>query len=125
MSVDVHALAINFIEANESAQLTAHFRQELLSITPHVALLLEQLHLAYNGKPAKGYASFSSDKVEQMLEPLSQWQQGENRSRILSVGCSYQEPGPYRYPGHRSRWRNCLIHETVQILGLTYCRQTD
>ncbi len=77
MSVDVHALAINFIEANESAQLTAHFRQELLSITPHVALLLEQLHLAYNGKPAKGYASFSSDKVEQMLEPLSQWQQGE------------------------------------------------
>ena len=77
MSVDVHALAINFIEANESAQLTAHFRQDLLPVTSQVALLLEQLHLAYNGKPAKGYASFSSDKVEQMLEPLGQWQHGE------------------------------------------------
>lgn len=77
MSVDVHALAINFIEANESAQLTAHFRQDLLSITSQVAVLLEQLHLAYNGKPAKGYASFSSDKAAQMLEPLGAWQHGE------------------------------------------------
>ena len=52
MSVDVHLLAINYIEANESAQLTAHFRQELVPVSAQVAGLIEQLHLAYNGKPA-------------------------------------------------------------------------
>jgi nucleoid-associated protein len=74
MSVDVHSLAINYIEAAESAQLTAHFRQDLLPVTAQVALLIEQLHLAYNGKPAKGYAGFSLQKTPQFPDALQSWQ---------------------------------------------------
>ncbi len=39
-----------------------------------VAHLIEQLHLAYNGKPAKGYATFSDDLQDRMALPLAQWQ---------------------------------------------------
>ena len=74
MSVDVHSLAINYIEASEPAQLTAHFRQDLLPVTAQVALLIEQLHLAYNGKPAKGYAGFSEQKTPQFTDALQSWQ---------------------------------------------------
>lgn len=78
MSVDVHSLAINYIEAAESEQLTAHFRQDLLPITSQVAELIEQLHLAYNGKPAKGYAGFSEQKSPQFPEALEAWQQQQS-----------------------------------------------
>lgn len=77
MSVDVRALAINFIQANAEGQLTAHFRQELLPTNAEVAMLLEQLHLAYNGKPAKGYAGFNADSDAVVYPNLRQWQQGE------------------------------------------------
>ena len=43
MSVDVRSLAINYIQANEEGQLTAHFRQDLLPTNAETALLLEQL----------------------------------------------------------------------------------
>lgn len=81
MSVDVFALAINYIEANESEQLTAHFRQELLGVNPSVTALLEQLHLAYNAKPAKGYASFRSEfageQGAEFFPALASWQRGD------------------------------------------------
>mgnify|MGYP004701755277 CR=1 FL=1 len=74
MSVDVHLLAINYIESNASAQLTANFRRELLPITQHVSELIEQLHLAYNAKPAKGYAAFTPAKNADVQEGIRQWQ---------------------------------------------------
>ncbi len=77
MSVDVHLLAINFIEANESAQLTAHFRQELVPVSAQVAELIEQLHLAYNGKPAKGYAAFSAAKSADFCQAMADWKAQE------------------------------------------------
>ncbi|WP_449356690.1 nucleoid-associated protein [Alishewanella longhuensis] len=36
--------------------------------------LVEQLHLAYNGKPAKGYASFKDDKSDRVAAALADWQ---------------------------------------------------
>ncbi len=77
MSVDVLHLAINFIESTESEQLQAQFRQELVPVSQSVAHLIEQLHLAYNGKPAKGYATFSNDLQDRMALPLAQWQAQE------------------------------------------------
>ncbi len=77
MSVDVLHLAINFIESTESEQLQAQFRQELVPVSQSVAHLIEQLHLAYNGKPAKGYATFSDDLQDRMALPLAQWQAQE------------------------------------------------
>lgn len=77
MSVDVRSLAINYIQANAEGQLTAHFRQDLLPTNAETALLLEQLHLAYNGKPAKGYAGFASDTADNFFSALAQWQREE------------------------------------------------
>ncbi len=39
-----------------------------------MATLVEQLHLAYNGKPAKGYASFQHDKSARVVTALADWQ---------------------------------------------------
>lgn len=77
MSVDVLHLAINFIQSQESEPLKAHFRQELVPVSPAVSHLIEQLHLAYNAKPAKGYASFLAEQAERLAEPLGRWQAQE------------------------------------------------
>ncbi|WP_337840298.1 nucleoid-associated protein YejK [Rheinheimera sp.] len=77
MSVDVLHLAINFIQSQENDQLKAHFRQALVPVSAEVAHLIEQLHLAYNGKPAKGYASFHPEQQSRLAEPLERWQQQE------------------------------------------------
>ena len=74
MSVDVQQLAINYLELDEQAQSKAHYRPSLVTPTSAVAHLVEQLHLAYNGKPAKGYAAFSPDKDQQVVTVLNDWQ---------------------------------------------------
>ncbi|MDX3773710.1 nucleoid-associated protein YejK [Chromatiaceae bacterium AAb-1] len=84
MSVDVLHLAINYIELDENEVPKAHFRPSLVNATTAVAHLLEQLHLAYNGKPAKGYAGFSSDKDPQVAEQLALWQQQQSDFILLS-----------------------------------------
>lgn len=75
MSVDVLHLAINYIELDEQQVPQAHFRPSLVNATNAVEHLLEQLHLSYNAKPAKGYAAFADDKEQLVAEQLNAWQQ--------------------------------------------------
>lgn len=74
MSVDMQHLAINFIALTDSGEHQAHYRDDLIGNSIAVANLVEQLHLAYNGKPAKGYASFNSEKSERVVKALADWQ---------------------------------------------------
>jgi len=84
MSVDVQQLAINYLELDEQAQSKAHYRPALVTPTAAVAHLVEQLHLAYNGKPAKGYAAFSADKDQQVATVLADWQKQTSDFMVLS-----------------------------------------
>lgn len=74
MSVDMQHLAINFIALTDSGEHQAHYRDDLISNSLEVATLVEQLHLAYNGKPAKGYGSFNPEKSERVVSALTDWQ---------------------------------------------------
>ena len=74
MSVDVQQLAINYLELDEQGQSKAHYRQSLVEPCAAVAHLVEQLHLAYNGKPAKGYAAFSPAKSPDFCDAIANWQ---------------------------------------------------
>lgn len=74
MSVDMQHLAINFIALTDSGEHQAHYRDDLIGNSTAVANLVEQLHLAYNGKPAKGYASFNTEKSERVVKALADWQ---------------------------------------------------
>jgi nucleoid-associated protein len=78
MSVDVLQLAINYIELSDSGEHSAHYREQLVGANGSVATLLEQLHLAYNGKPAKGYASFTDDKDPTVPQALTHWIAGDS-----------------------------------------------
>lgn len=73
MSVDMQHLAINFIALTDSGEHQAHYRDDLIGNSIAVANLVEQLHLAYNGKPAKGYASFNTEKSERVVKALADW----------------------------------------------------
>lgn len=74
MSVDMQHLAINYIALTDSGEHQAHYRAELINDSTAVAPLVEQLHLAYNGKPAKGYATFSAEKSDTVVKALEDWQ---------------------------------------------------
>jgi len=74
MSVDMQHLAINFIALTDSGEHKAHYREELIGSSAAVATLVEQLHLAYNGKPAKGYATFNAEKSDRVVNALADWQ---------------------------------------------------
>lgn len=74
MSVDMQHLAINYIALTDSGEHQAHYRAELINDSTAVATLVEQLHLAYNGKPAKGYATFSAEKSDTVVKALADWQ---------------------------------------------------
>jgi nucleoid-associated protein len=84
MSVDVQQLAINYLELDEQTQSKAHYRPSLVAPTAAVAHLVEQLHLAYNGKPAKGYAAFSADKDPQVMAVLNDWQKQTSDFLVLA-----------------------------------------
>lgn len=84
MSVDVQQLAINYLELNDQAQSKAHYRQALVTPNAAVAHLVEQLHLAYNSKPAKGYAAFSKEKDPQVAAVLHDWQKQNSDFMVLS-----------------------------------------
>lgn len=84
MSVDVKQLAINHIELDNQGQSKAHYRPSLVEATVAVAHLVEQLHLAYNGKPAKGYAVFNADKPQQVVTALKDWQQQTSDFTVLA-----------------------------------------
>ncbi|MDX1676861.1 nucleoid-associated protein YejK [Arsukibacterium sp.] len=77
MSVDVLHLAINYIDLSASGEHSAHYREQLIGTDKSVSTLLEQLHLAYNGKPAKGYASFIPEKDQTVSAALASWQAGD------------------------------------------------
>lgn len=77
MSVDMQHLAINFIALTDSGEHQAHYREALIGNSHSVANLVEQLHLAYNGKPAKGYARFHQDKSARVLHALTDWKQSQ------------------------------------------------
>lgn len=83
MSVDVHQLTIHYLEQDAEGQPTAHQRDALISTTTQVCLLLEQLHLAYNGKPAKGYARFSTEKEAKVQASMHAWLQ--NQTEFLQL----------------------------------------
>lgn len=85
MSVDVLHLAINYIDTDENGAPVARLRSALVSTDAAVNHLLEQLHLAYNGKPAKGYGAFSAEKPQQVAEQLSLWQQQQTDFMVLST----------------------------------------
>ncbi|WP_445427300.1 nucleoid-associated protein YejK [Alishewanella sp. HL-SH05] len=74
MSVDMQHLAINYIALTDSGEHQAHYRDGLISSNVAVANLVETLHLAYNGKPAKGYASFNPEKSARVPQALADWQ---------------------------------------------------
>ena len=84
MSVDVQQLAINYLELDEQAQSKAHYRPSLVTPTAAVAHLVEQLHLAYNGKPAKGYAAFNPEKDQQVVTVLQDWQKQNSDFNVLA-----------------------------------------
>mgnify|MGYP003150952178 CR=1 FL=1 len=77
MSVDVLHLAINYIDLSASGEHSAHYREQLIGSDRSVSTLLEQLHLAYNSKPAKGYASFTDEKDPAVPKALASWQSGD------------------------------------------------
>lgn len=84
MSVDVQQLAINYLELDEQARSKAHYRPALVTPTTSVAHLVEQLHLAYNGKPAKGYAAFNTAKDQQVVTVLQDWQKQNSDFIVLA-----------------------------------------
>ena len=84
MSVDVQQLAINYLELDEQGQSKANYRQSLVEPCAAVAHLVEQLHLAYNGKPAKGYAAFSAEKDPQVAQVLHDWQKQNSDFTVLA-----------------------------------------
>ncbi|WP_333606764.1 nucleoid-associated protein YejK [Arsukibacterium sp.] len=77
MSVQMQHLAINYIALTDNGEHKAHYRDGLISLSPEVGALVEQLHLAYNGKPAKGYAAFTAEKPQHFVTALADWQ-GDN-----------------------------------------------
>lgn len=78
MSVEMQHLAINYIALTDSGEHQAHYREALIGRSGAVANLVEQLHLAYNGKPAKGYAAFETDKSPKVALALADWQSGSS-----------------------------------------------
>jgi len=78
MSVEMQHLAINYIALTESGEHQAHYREALIGRSGAVAKLVEQLHLAYNGKPAKGYAAFETEKSPKVALALADWQSGNS-----------------------------------------------
>ena len=78
MSVEMQHLAINYIALTDSGEHQAHYREALIGRSGAVANLVEQLHLAYNGKPAKGYAAFETEKSPKVALALADWQSGNS-----------------------------------------------
>lgn len=78
MSVEMQHLAINYIALTDSGEHQAHYREALIGRSGAVANLVEQLHLAYNGKPAKGYAAFETEKSPKVALALADWQGGNS-----------------------------------------------
>lgn len=78
MSVEMQHLAINYIALTDSGEHQAHYRDALIGRSNAVANLVEQLHLAYNGKPAKGYAAFETEKSPKVALALADWQSGNS-----------------------------------------------
>ncbi|MGI5309485.1 nucleoid-associated protein YejK [Rheinheimera sp. WS51] len=84
MSIEVKQLAINHIELDDQAQSKAHYRASLVEPTIAVSHLIEQLHLAYNGKPAKGYAVFNAENPQQVVTALNDWLQQTSDFTLLA-----------------------------------------
>lgn len=78
MSVEMQHLAINYIALTDSGEHQAHYREALIGRSGAVANLVGQLHLAYNGKPAKGYAAFETEKSPKVALALANWQSGNS-----------------------------------------------
>jgi len=78
MSVEMQHLAINYIALTDNGEHQAHYREALIGRSGAVANLVEQLHLAYNGKPAKGYAAFETEKSPKVALALADWQSGNS-----------------------------------------------
>jgi nucleoid-associated protein len=78
MSVEMQHLAINYIALTDSGEHQAHYRDALIGRSNAVANLVEQLHLAYNSKPAKGYAAFETEKSPKVAIALADWQSGNS-----------------------------------------------
>lgn len=78
MSVEMQHLAINYIALTDSGEHQAHYREALIGRSGAVANLVEQLHLAYNGKPVKGYAAFETEKSPKVALALADWQSGNS-----------------------------------------------
>lgn len=78
MSVEMQHLAINYIALTDSGEHQSHYREALIGRSGAVANLVEQLHLAYNGKPAKGYAAFETEKSPKVALALADWQSGNS-----------------------------------------------
>lgn len=73
MSVDVFQLTIHYLELDEQQAPQIRERQALIPTSAEVCHLLEQLHLSYNAKPAKGYARFSTEKPQVFHDSMTLW----------------------------------------------------
>lgn len=64
MATEISNLVINYIEKPLEGDVFVRNREDVIEITEQVRAFIEQLHFAYNSKPAKGFCAFSSEKSD-------------------------------------------------------------
>ncbi len=71
MAIEINNLVINYLEKHADGEVTLRNRDDVVPVTERVSMFMEQLHFAYNSKPAKGYCAFSPDKSDSFASHLN------------------------------------------------------
>ncbi|MBB1351030.1 MULTISPECIES: nucleoid-associated protein YejK [unclassified Pseudoalteromonas] len=76
MTTDVKKLVVHYVDKKDD-DTQIHLRNDEMVINDKVAVFIEQLHHAYNGKPGKGYCAFSGDKNSVVASAMQSYRNDE------------------------------------------------
>ncbi|TMP64252.1 nucleoid-associated protein YejK, partial [Pseudoalteromonas sp. S1609] len=72
MAIDVKKLLVPYVyKKDDDSQID--LRTDVMLINVKVAVFIEQLHLAYNGKPGHGCSAFSGEKNSIVASPMQSY----------------------------------------------------
>ena len=76
MAIDVKKLVVHYVDKKDD-DTQIHLRNDEMTINDKVAVFIEQLHHAYNGKPGKGFCAFSGEKNSIVASTMQSYRNNE------------------------------------------------
>jgi nucleoid-associated protein len=76
MSIEVNKLVVHYVDKQDE-ETQIHLREDEMQVNDRVAVFIEQLHHAYNGKPGKGFCAFDPDKDSRVASAMQSYRNNE------------------------------------------------